>query len=217
MFYLIRNPFVFRQIYRKSLRWKVYASQNEVFLTFDDGPTPELTQSILAILKDYDAKATFFCVGENVKKHPELFRQILDEGHTVGNHSFNHLNAWESEEDYFLENVEKAAELIPSKLFRPPYGKITPNLIEKLKQKYKIVMWTVLSGDFDADVNAKKCFENATRKTKSGDIIVFHDNVKAKENVLEALPKTLAYFAEKGIMVNALPKKSFYLKSKDYT
>ena len=175
MFYFIRNPFILRQWYKKSLLWKIPNAKNEVFLTFDDGPTLELTPRILGILKQYQAKATFFCVGENVERYPELFNQIINEGHTVGNHSFNHINAWETERNVYLENIDKAADLISSKLFRPPYGKITPKLIELLKKKYSLVMWTVLSGDFDADVDSEQCFENATAKTESGDILVFHD------------------------------------------
>ena len=208
MFYFIRNPFVLRQWYKKSLLWRIPDVKKEIFLTFDDGPTPELTLHILEILKSYGAKATFFCVGENVQRYPKLFNQILNEGHGVGNHTFNHLNAWETDRSLYLENVEKAAEFIPSKLFRPPYGRITPKLIERLKINYRLVMWTVLSGDFDVDTNAEQCFENATAKTETGDILVFHDNIKAKGNVLDALPKTLAHFNSLGIKVNALPDKS---------
>lgn len=208
MFYFTRNPYLLRQWYKKSLLWKIPNAKDEVFLTFDDGPTPELTPRILEILKQHQAKATFFCVGENVERYPELFERILSGGHGIGNHSFNHFNAWETDREIYLENVAKAAELIPSKLFRPPYGKITPKLIKRLKTKYILAMWTVLSGDFDADVDPEKCFENATSKTEAGDIIVFHDNVKAKTNVLDALPRTLAYFNSLGIKVSAIPDKS---------
>lgn len=208
MFYFTRNPYLLRQWYKKSLLWKIPNAKDEVFLTFDDGPTPELTLRILEILKQHQAKATFFCVGENVERYPELFEQILIEGHGIGNHSFNHFNAWETDRETYLGNVAKAVELIPSKLFRPPYGKITPKLIMRLKTKYTLAMWTVLSGDFDADVDPEKCFENATSKTEAGDIIVFHDNVKAKTNVLDALPRTLAYFNSLGIKVSAIPDKS---------
>lgn len=207
MFYFIRNPYVLRQWYKKSLLWRMPNAIKEIYLTFDDGPTPELTPRILEVLKSHKAKATFFCVGENVKRYPELFQQILDDGHGIGNHTYNHLNAWETDREIYLENVEKAAELIPSKLFRPPYGKITPKLIERLKKKYQLVMWTVVSGDFDEEANPEQCFDNATLKTETGDILVFHDNIKAKTNVLEALPKTLSHFNKIGIKVNALPDK----------
>lgn len=206
MMYFERNPFFVRQFYKKSLCWKVPEAKKEVFLTFDDGPTPQLTREILAILDAYDAKATFFCVGENVKRYPQLFEELQNRGHGIGNHTFNHLDAWKTELVDYVANVEKAAEYIPSRLFRPPYGKIRPQLITKLKKQYRIVMWTVLSGDFDPDVDPQKCFENATVKTRSGDIIVFHDNEKARTNVLETLPRMLAFFAEKGIKVSALPK-----------
>ena len=208
MFYFIRNPFILRQWYKKSLLWKIPNAKDEVFLTFDDGPTPEVTPRILEILKEHQPKATFFCVGENVQKHPELFEQILSEGHNVGNHSFNHLNAWETDRKTYLENIKKASEWIPSKLFRPPYGKISPKLIKYLRKEYKIIMWTVLSGDFDADVDPEQCFKNATAKTEAGDILVFHDNIKARANVLDALPRTLDYFKDLGIKVSALPDKS---------
>ena len=181
--------------------------RSEIFFTFDDGPTHELTLQILEILKKYKAKATFFCVGENVQRYPDLFQQILDEGHGIGNHTFNHLNAWETDKEVYLENADKAALLIPSKLFRPPYGKITPKLIRSLESKYRLVMWTVLSGDFDADTYPQQCFENATSKTEDGDILVFHDNIKAKRNILEALPRILEYFDNLGIKVSALPDK----------
>lgn len=204
MFYFNRNPFFLRQWYKKSLLWRVPTANAEIFLTFDDGPTPELTLPILEILKFHDAKATFFCVGENVERYPDIFKRIIQDGHGVGNHTFNHFNAWKMNKNVYLENVEKAADLIPSKLFRPPYGKITSQLIQSLKHKYQLVMWTVLSGDFDTNVNPQKCFENATAKTKLGDILVFHDNVKAKTNVLKALPKTLTYFKMQGIKVSAL-------------
>lgn len=205
MFYFKRNPFFLRLWYKKSLLWRIPDTSDEVFLTFDDGPTPELTGPILEILKKHEAKATFFCVGENVQRYPDIFKRILAEGHGVGNHTFNHLNAWKTDEVIFLENTEKAAKMIPSKLFRPPYGRITPKLIRSLEPNYRLVMWTVLSGDFDVTTNPEKCFDNATRQTKSGDILVFHDNVKAKTNVLEALPKTLEHFRKLGIKVSALP------------
>ena len=207
MFYFARNPFLIRQWYKKSLLWRIPNAKEEVFLTFDDGPTPEITPRLLGILKEHKVKATFFCVGENVQKHPKLFEQILLEGHCVGNHTFNHLNAWETDRKTYLKNIDKASELIPSKMFRPPYGKISPKLIKYLRRSYKIIMWTVLSGDFDPDVNPEQCFTNTTTKTKVGDILVFHDNLKAKKNVLYALPKTLDYFANLGIKVKPIPDK----------
>lgn len=205
MYYFKRNPFLIRQLFKKSLLWSIPDATHEVYLTFDDGPTPELTLSILEILDFYKAKATFFCVGENVKRFPELFNSILDKGHGVGNHTFNHLNAWKNDNYFYLENIAKAAEYIPSRVFRPPYGRINSKLIKEIKKHYQIVMWTVLSGDFDRNTNPLQCFRNATFKTKAGDIIVFHDNLKAKQNVIEALPKTLDFFLKKGIKVVALP------------
>jgi peptidoglycan/xylan/chitin deacetylase (PgdA/CDA1 family) len=205
MFYFKRNPFLLRQWHKKSLLWQVNTKEKSVYLTFDDGPTPELTLQILEILRRFQVQATFFCVGENVMRYPALFQKIIDEGHGVGNHSFNHLNAWKIDAKSYIANVNKAAEYIPSRLFRPPYGKISPGLIKQLKTKYKLVMWTVLSADFDPKVDANQAYYNAISHTKKGDIIVFHDNLKAEKKVLEALPRTLLYFQKQGIKVMALP------------
>lgn len=205
MLYFKRNPFLLRQWRKKDMLWQVPNCKNAVYLTFDDGPTPELTLPILNLLKNYNAKATFFCVGENVALYPELYQQIIDAGHGIGNHTYNHLNAWETENEAYVNNVDKASMKIASKWFRPPYGKITPKLVELLKDKYSLVMWTVLSGDFDQEISSEQCFINATSQTEAGDIIVFHDNLKAKKHVLDALPKTLEFFHKKGLKVSALP------------
>ncbi len=181
-----------------SLVWKVDETQKTIYLTFDDGPIPETTEWILKTLQQFNAKATFFCVGDNVRKYPELFQQILDEGHLVGNHTYNHLNGWNTSVDEYIENVEKAAKLIKSNLFRPPRGMIRIDQAQKLLEKYHIVMWNVLSVDYDKDVSPQQCLKNVTSNAKAGSIVVFHDSLKAQKNMQYALPKTLEHYAEKG-------------------
>ena len=183
-----------------SLVWKVDETQKTIYLTFDDGPIPETTEWILKTLQQFNAKATFFCVGDNVRKYPELFQQILDEGHLVGNHTYNHLNGWNTSVDEYIENVEKAAKLIKSNLFRPPRGMIRIDQAQKLLEKYHIVMWNVLSVDYDKDVSPQQCLKNVTSNAKAGSIVVFHDSLKAQKNMQYALPKTLEYYAEKGYL-----------------
>ena len=163
----------------KNLVWSIKTTKKEVFLTFDDGPIPEVTPWVLETLKQYDAKATFFCVGDNVKKHPDIYRMIVDQGHKVGNHTMNHLNGWTNFNKTYFENIEKCNALIHSNLFRPPYGKIKPSQISHLKNDYRIIMWDVLTKDYDASVTGEYCFEKVKKNCKPGSIIVFHDSIKA--------------------------------------
>jgi len=158
----------------------------------------------LSILKEYNAKATFFCIGNNVQKNPEIFRQIIDEGHSVGNHSQNHLNGWRTKNPVYFRNVMKCAEEVDSKLFRPPYGKITRSQSAKLKRKFSIIMWDVLSGDFDPEISREKCLQNVIQSAQSGSIIVFHDSIKAADKMLFALPEVLRYFSSKGFSFRPL-------------
>jgi peptidoglycan/xylan/chitin deacetylase (PgdA/CDA1 family) len=212
-----------------SLLWNLPKTGNTLYLTFDDGPIPEVTPWVLALLKEYHAKATFFCIGENIVKHPEVFDQILAEGHNVGNHSFNHLNGWKTPTSTYIENVEKAEEIIFGKqgsinrnqdlrtenieereeknikLFRPPYGKITPKQIKILQgQGFKIVMWEVISGDFDVNISQENCLNNVLKNSRPGSIVVFHDSIKASANLQEVLPKILEYFHQKGFGFKAI-------------
>lgn len=209
--------------------WRMPVTDPVLFLTFDDGPVPEITPQILGILKSYNAKATFFCLGENVKKHPDIFRKILDDGHAIGNHTFNHLNGWKTKTDLYLNDVAKCHELLKLEvgswksedgklementsfsefptpdsqlpainLFRPPYGKVKRSQVSQLKSKYKIVMWDLLSKDYDEKISGEKCFQNVINHARKGSIIVFHDSLKAKERVEYALPKVLDYFSER--------------------
>ncbi|MFC7357882.1 polysaccharide deacetylase family protein [Jejudonia soesokkakensis] len=187
-------PKVMRWMYPKRI-WAFSRSEPKIYLTFDDGPIPEVTPWVLDLLKEYNAKATFFCIGENVQKHPEIYNRIIAEGHSVGNHTFHHLNGWKTNTSTYIEDVSKAAEYIDSKLFRPPYGRITSNQAKQLKKKgYRIIMWDVLSYDFEASVSEEKCLHNVLNNIENGSIVVFHDSVKAEKNLRYVLPKVLNIF-----------------------
>jgi len=201
-------------------------TRNTIYLTFDDGPIPEVTLRVLEELKKHHARATFFCIGENIEKHPDLFRRIIAEGHSVGNHTFNHRNGWKTSTEEYIYNVLKAEEEIMkwskveslmsedkinanspipdqpstlSNLFRPPYGKLTSKQSQILRQKgYNIIMWDVLSGDFDASISEDNCFRNVSVNIKPGSIVVFHDSLKAEEKLRYVLPKVLEVITEKG-------------------
>lgn len=193
--------------------WNINTTQKELFLTFDDGPTPGVTDWVLDTLKRFNAQATFFCIGDNIKKHPELFKRIIKEGHAVGNHTNNHLKGWNSTTELYVNNVDKAQqimkiqapELKSEKLFRPPYGKLKHRQGEALiKLGYKIVMWDVLSVDWDKSILQETCFKNVVHNAKEGSIIVFHDSVKAEKNLKYALPKALDYFTKKNFVFKAI-------------
>ena len=178
--------------------WDIPTKESSLYLTFDDGPIPEVTPFVLDVLKQFNAKATFFCVGENVKKHPAIFQRILDEGHAVGNHTYFHLNGWKTDNHTYISNVGSADALIHSKLFRPPYGKMKLSQISNLKSQYSIVMWSLLSKDYDKSMTGKQCLQRVLRKAKPGSIIIFHDSLKAFERLQYALHKVLEHFSSKG-------------------
>ncbi|MGE5357025.1 MAG: polysaccharide deacetylase family protein [Deltaproteobacteria bacterium] len=188
--YVIKFPGLLGKLF-PSLITRIPVKQKSVFLTFDDGPIPEVTPLILDILAEYGAKSTFFCLGKNVEKYPHIYESIKNAGHSVGNHSFDHKNGWRTKNEVYYQNIERAGSVIDSGLFRPPYGKIKPSQIKYLKSKYKIVMWDVLSGDFDPETDREKCVNNVVRNVKPGSVIVFHDSLKAKEKVLYSLPLIL--------------------------
>lgn len=204
-----KYPSLLKKLYPK--RITKIASEKAIYLTFDDGPIPEVTPWVLAELKKFNAKATFFCIGENISNHPEVFRQVLDEGHEIGNHTYNHLNGWKTNLSEYLRNTEMADHTISSnlsqtvlskpskKLFRPPYGRIKNKQAEKLtKHGYKIVMWDVISGDYDAEFSEERCYQNVIRNATEGSTIVFHDSKKAFKNLREILPWILKHYSEKG-------------------
>lgn len=179
---------------------------NTVFLTFDDGPHPSITPQILALLRAYKATATFFCIGKNVTLYPQTFQDIIKEGHTIGNHTHNHKNGWSTPNKTYLKNVLQASQHINSNLFRPPYGRIKNRQAHYLMRKgYKIVMWSLLTGDFDTQIDGPTCYNNIIQNLKSGDIIVFHDSEKAYERMHYALPLFLQYCLDHNIEVRSLP------------
>lgn len=208
MFYTIRPPFLLKTMFH-SLVWNRPTTGKELFLTFDDGPHPEATPFVLDKLKQYGAKASFFCLGKNVAAYSGIFERILDEGHTIGNHTFSHLNGWSTSDKKYFSDIEKAAQLIDSKFFRPPYGRITPFQIKFLRDEMRrlpsnIIMWSLLTGDFDTKLSPEKCFENVLLHAKSGDIIVFHDSSKAWDRMSYALPKVLEHFSREGFSFRRL-------------
>lgn len=188
--------------------WKKASLSKTIYLTFDDGPTPKITQWTLDTLKKYNAKATFFCIGDNIKKYPELFKSVYNDGHTIGNHTFNHLKGWRTDTNSYVKNTEKTQQLITSnskQLFRPPFGKIKRKQAKQLiKRGYKIVMWSVISYDWEVKVTPEQCLENVIKNSISGSIIVFHDSIKASKNMQYALPKVLEHFSSKGYQFKAL-------------
>jgi peptidoglycan/xylan/chitin deacetylase (PgdA/CDA1 family) len=183
-----------------SCLWNFSRDGKKIYLSFDDGPHAAATPFVLDALKKYNAKASFFCIGKNVIEETAIYKRILMEGHRVGNHSYNHLNGWKTDNKIYIQNIEKARELIDSDLFRPPYGRATAFQIRNLKEKlhYKIVMWDVLSGDFDPKVGGNEAAERVIRKSRSGSIVVFHDSAKALPVLRVALPIVLEYFSDKG-------------------
>jgi len=198
-----KTPYVAKLVY-PSLIWDMPSIDNKIYITFDDGPHPEVTPQVLKMLDDYNAKATFFCVGENVKKYPETYALLKQNGHAVGNHSFNHLNGWKTNNRDYYKNIDKASEFIESDLLRPPYGRISPSQIKHLKKKFRIIMWSALSYDFDTRVSKETCLELSVKNSTAGTIIVFHDSDKAKENMLFALKGFLKHFYKQGMEFSVL-------------
>jgi len=195
---LIRTPLLFRLFSRKHLVCNVPTSEKEIWLTFDDGPVPEVTPVILDILSERNVKATFFCVGHNVAKHPEVFDKVQNAGHAIGNHTYHHLNGWKTPPAAYYEDVVRCDELFQTKLFRPPHGRFTPSQYYLLREKYLFVMWSLLAKDYHRRVSPEKCLDITIKNTRPGSIVVFHDSIKASEKVLYALPRFLDHFLEKG-------------------
>lgn len=204
-FFMIKVPKIIKHLFFNQV-WDIPNSENTIYLTFDDGPTPEITERVLEILDKHQIKATFFCIGDNVRKYPEIVQKILSKQHSVGNHTYSHLKGWKTPTKIYISNTEACRMKLNSQftiqnsqIFRPPYGKITPWQSYKLRKLgYKIIMWDVLSKDYDANISAEKCYENVIQNVSSGSIIVFHDSNKAKENVLNSLEKTIETLKIKG-------------------
>ncbi len=215
----IKTPLVVKKMFPNYI-WDIATNEKTIFLTFDDGPTPEITNWVLHTLKAYNAKATFFCIGNNIEKYPEIFQNILKEGHAIGNHTHNHIKGWKTKANDYVDNIVQAQNIIRNQIqdseidnrqslivnrFRPPYGQITPKQGKKLLALgYKIIMWDVLSFDWDKNVSEATCFNNVVSKATHGSIIVFHDSVKASKNMYYALPKVLEHFRKQGFSFQAL-------------
>ncbi|MDB5222591.1 MAG: polysaccharide deacetylase [Chitinophagaceae bacterium] len=207
MFYLVKAPWLLKKMYPECI-WEIKTEQKNLYLTFDDGPHPVATPFVLDELKKYNARATFFCIGKNVEEHFGIYKKIIEEGHAVGNHTYNHLNGWKVNDKEYLDNIYKAKKIIDSNLFRPPYGKITKFQLKQLKgEKYKLkpIMWTVLSGDFDKDVTGEECYLTVVKNAGQGSVVVFHDSQKALERLRYSLPLVLQYFTEKGFEFKSIP------------
>ena len=204
MRYWIRTPRIIQLIFSRLL-WRMSPSKPIVYLTFDDGPNSHSTIEILKILEKEKIKGTFFCIGENVVKNPELYKEIIDKGHSIGNHSMSHLNGWKVTKNKYLKDIEKASEIIKSNLFRPPYGKLNFSSTSQLKKKFEIVMWDINSGDFDQTLNYSQVIENVLKNARNGSIIVLHDNKKFKHLTLNALLPIIKGLKDKGFAIEAIP------------
>ncbi|MDZ4822996.1 MAG: polysaccharide deacetylase family protein [Flavobacteriales bacterium] len=201
--YLVQPPAIIRTL-GKNFLWRIKTERKEVFLTFDDGPEPTVTLPILEMLEKKNAHATFFCIGKQVEKHPDVFALLKAHGHAVGNHSHTHLNGWTVKTSTYVEDVMKCSDVVKSTLFRPPYGRITRQQSTHLQSLFRIVMWDVLSGDFDSTITPEKCMSNAMKNVRPGSIIVFHDSLKAKEKVLYVLPRVLDALQNDGYVFSAI-------------
>lgn len=206
-----RTPFILPLLYPQ-LTWRIPTLEKQLFLTFDDGPVPGPTEYVLEQLSLSGAKATFFCIGDNIEKYPNVFRAITEGGHVVGNHTHNHLNGWKTDPDQYVINVNKCSKIIEEQtqahsvaLFRPPYGRITRKQIHQLSA-FKIVMWDVLTVDYNRRLSPEKCLRNSIKATRNGSIVVFHDSFKAERNLKYTLPRYIEHFGSAGYQFNIIPK-----------
>jgi peptidoglycan/xylan/chitin deacetylase (PgdA/CDA1 family) len=195
--YLVRPPYLLKKLYPKAV-WRKDPALKKIYLTFDDGPVPVVTEWVLDVLKEKNSKATFFCVGENVQKNNSIYQRILNEKHAVGNHTYNHLNGWNIHTDQYIRNIEQCAAMVNTALFRPPYGKLKKAQLAWIAQRYSIIMWDVLSGDYDKETSPAKCLSNVINNTRNGSVIVFHDSYKAQEKLMYTLPKFIDWAVENG-------------------
>ena len=209
---MIKVPTIIKKLFFNQI-WDVPNNEKKIYLTFDDGPTPEITEWVLNELEKENIKATFFCIGHNIEKHPEIFNSILEKGHSIGNHSFNHLQGWKTSTKKYIKNVELCNTVIQQStinnlqcaIFRPPYGKIKPNQSRLLRKKgFKIIMWDVLSKDYDITCLPEQCLENVIKKSSQGSIIVFHDSIKAHNNLKFVLPKAIKILKNKGFVFDTI-------------
>jgi len=207
MRYIHTSPWWLRLAFSRHCIWNMPADGKEVYLTFDDGPHPHITPWVLDLLKQYQAKATFFCIGKNVDSYPDVYRRIIEEGHRVGNHTQHHLNSKKNDESVWLQDVKEASKRIDSDLFRPPYGQISrfqEKVLREAKPGFRTIMWSVLSGDFDQNLKPEDCVKIVSKHSKTGGIIVFHDSEKAWPRLEKCLPEVLNILTDKGFSLNAL-------------
>jgi len=200
-------PILYRLLFPKS-RWRIKVpGKKTVYLTFDDGPIPEITPWVLDLLDSCQIKATFFCVGDNVRKYPEVYRQLLDRGHQTGNHTFHHVQGWKNKTSFLLENAQKAGELIASALFRPPHGHMRMHQNKALRKAgYSVVMWDVVTRDYSRFMTPEQVLQNVKKYTRDGSIIVFHDSLKAEKNMKYALPRAIEWLQEEGYTFALIPR-----------
>jgi peptidoglycan/xylan/chitin deacetylase (PgdA/CDA1 family) len=207
-----RTPYIIKKIYY-SLIWDLNDGEKDLYLTFDDGPTPEITLKTLDILDACNAKATFFCIGRNVERYSEIYSQILKRGHAAGNHTYSHLKGWKTANSEYYNDINLGGSLIESNLFRPPYGKIKRTQLKHLRHFYNIIMWDVMSYDFSKSVPKEKCLSLVLNNARPGSIIVFHDSPKASEKMFYALPKILEYFIQQNYSFKSIPNKLIHHSS----
>jgi peptidoglycan-N-acetylglucosamine deacetylase len=205
--YFIKTPKIAQSIIKQAV-WNIPNNDRKIFLTFDDGPALSITNQTLDILLKHQVKATFFCLGKQVEKHPEILQRIIDEGHAVGNHSYSHLKGWATKNKQYLEDVRKGEAIIKSNLFRPPYGKIKRSQVNSLSPQTKIILWDVLPGDFSPKNNIEKIVSNTLSSVESGSIIVLHDNNKCGNKMLQALPIIIEKLKEKKYTFSAITKQT---------
>ena len=205
--YFIKTPFWLRLIYRSCI-WRKSTEDRVLYLSFDDGPHPEATPFVLEQLANFNAKASFFCIGKNVQLYPDIYATLIEANHTVGNHTQNHMNGWNNNTVHYLADIQEATKVIDSNLFRPPYGRISFAQIKALRSNLSlpqdIIMWDVLSGDFDTTINGEQCTQNVIQHAGPGSIIVFHDSAKAMDRLRVALPKVLLHFSKLGYQFKSL-------------
>lgn len=201
---MVRPPNFLRCIYPNAI-WNLPSDSKVVYLTFDDGPTPEVTEDVLQILENYQAKATFFCIGKNIEQHPELFKLVQTKAHHIGSHTYSHLNGWKSKPTDYLNDYHKGRELAQSNLFRPPYGRLLLKPLQTIQKQDKVIMWDILSKDYNESLTPETVLNNILRNIKPGAIIVFHDSEKAKKNVLAVLPQLLQNLKQQGYAMEAIP------------
>ena len=201
---MVTPPKFLKRLFANNFIFEIPTFNKEIYLTFDDGPTPGVTEFIIEELNRFNAKATFFSVGQNIIKHPDTFRLYINNQHKVGNHTYSHLNGWKTKDTQYFEDVNKFNEIYKTKLFRPPYGKIRMSQTNQLKEDYKIYLWSIISRDFDKTLSREKCLRNVLINAQEGSIIVFHDSIKASPNLIYALPRILDHYSDKGYTFRSL-------------